>query len=120
MPEDLLKKVAQNISDAGSAVSKIATTQSPGLNTMTTEISSLADPLSHVGDGIFLQTRTATVIAGVCVWVAMFVSCQQVRALQAADIISCFPIYSGARKLNLPILIFPGGENGRPRGKQSN
>lgn len=38
------------------------------------------DPLLHVGDGIFLQTKTAQVLAGVFVWAALFVTCQQVRA----------------------------------------
>jgi len=36
------------------------------------------DPLLHVGDGIFLQTKTAQVLAGVCVWAALFITCQQV------------------------------------------
>uniref|UniRef100_A0A1B0EZZ4 Uncharacterized protein n=1 Tax=Phlebotomus papatasi TaxID=29031 RepID=A0A1B0EZZ4_PHLPP len=35
------------------------------------------DPLSHVGDGIFLQTKTAQGIAGAFVWVALFLTCQQ-------------------------------------------
>lgn len=38
------------------------------------------DPLSHVGDGIFLQTKTAQVLAGIFVWAALFITCQQVRA----------------------------------------
>lgn len=37
------------------------------------------DPLLHVGDGIFLQTKTAQVLAGIFVWAALFVTCQQVR-----------------------------------------
>lgn len=36
------------------------------------------EPLLHVGDGIFLQTKTAQVLAGVCVWAALFITCQQV------------------------------------------
>lgn len=40
--------------------------------------SSAMDPLSHVGDGIFLQTKTAQGIAGAFVWVALFLTCQQV------------------------------------------
>ncbi|KAH8390597.1 hypothetical protein KR215_006612 [Drosophila sulfurigaster] len=36
------------------------------------------DPLLHVGDGIFLQTKTAQVLAGVFVWAALFVTCQQI------------------------------------------
>lgn len=39
------------------------------------------DPLSHVGDGIFLQTKTAQGIAGAFVWVALFLTCQQVGSL---------------------------------------
>lgn len=56
-----------------------ATTIKPNLIIRVTEAASMAmDPLSHVGDGIFLQTKTAQGIAGVCVWVALFLSCQQV------------------------------------------
>lgn len=36
------------------------------------------DPLSHVGDGIFLQTKTAQGIALTFVLVALFLACQQV------------------------------------------
>ncbi|KAL7731930.1 hypothetical protein ACLKA6_016982 [Drosophila palustris] len=36
------------------------------------------DPLLHVGDGIFLQTKTAQVLAGIFVWAALFVTCQQI------------------------------------------
>lgn len=36
------------------------------------------DPFNHVGDGIFLQTNTAQYLAGICVWVALFLTCQQV------------------------------------------
>lgn len=54
------------------------------MSSVSTDISSAAalaiDPLSHVGDGIFLQTKTAQVLAGVCVWVALFLSCQQVNS----------------------------------------
>lgn len=39
---------------------------------------SAIDPLSHVGDGVFLQTKTAQGIAGIFVWVALFITCQQV------------------------------------------
>ena len=46
---------------------------------VTTESGIIMDPLSHVGDGIFLQTKTAQGIAGVFVWVALFITCQQVR-----------------------------------------
>ncbi|ALC44091.1 CG12004 [Drosophila busckii] len=36
------------------------------------------DPLLHVGDGIFLQTKTAQVLAGVFVLASLFVTCQQI------------------------------------------
>lgn len=35
------------------------------------------DPLAHVGDGIFLQTKTCQGLAGIAVWVALFITCQQ-------------------------------------------
>lgn len=40
--------------------------------------SSALDPLAHVGDGIFLQTKTAQGIAGAFVWMALFLTCQQI------------------------------------------
>uniref|UniRef100_A0A182SW77 Uncharacterized protein n=1 Tax=Anopheles maculatus TaxID=74869 RepID=A0A182SW77_9DIPT len=37
------------------------------------------DPIiNHVGDGIFLQAKTAQIFAGICVWMALFITCQQV------------------------------------------
>lgn len=58
------------------------TTKAPNLMVRVTEASAAAlameDPLSHVGDGIFLQTKTAQGIAGAFVWVALFLTCQQV------------------------------------------
>lgn len=42
------------------------------------QVASAIDPLSHVGDGIFLQTKTAQGLAGAFVWVALFLTCQQV------------------------------------------
>ncbi|XP_067647049.1 transmembrane protein 184B isoform X1 [Eurosta solidaginis] len=36
------------------------------------------DPLSHVGDGIFLQTKTAQGLATIFVWAALFITCQQI------------------------------------------
>ncbi|XP_063702651.1 transmembrane protein 184B isoform X2 [Culicoides brevitarsis] len=38
----------------------------------------LVDPLTHVGDGIFLQSKTAQVMAGAFVWMALFITCQQI------------------------------------------
>ncbi|XP_037047502.1 transmembrane protein 184B-like isoform X1 [Bradysia coprophila] len=57
------------------------TTKTPNLMVRVTETSAAAlamDPLSHVGDGIFLQTKTAQGIAGAFVWVALFLTCQQI------------------------------------------
>jgi Organic solute transporter Ostalpha len=34
--------------------------------------------LAHVGDGIFLQTKTCQITAGIAVWVALFITCQQI------------------------------------------
>lgn len=34
--------------------------------------------LSHVGDGIFLNSKTCQVFAGIAVWIALFITCQQV------------------------------------------
>lgn len=67
------------------STSTIPTTLSPtqSMASVTTELShtaalAIGDPLSHVGDGIFLQTKTAQGLAGICVWVALFLTCQQV------------------------------------------
>ncbi|XP_031640660.1 transmembrane protein 184B isoform X2 [Contarinia nasturtii] len=38
----------------------------------------LVPGLSHVGDGYFLQSKTAQGLAGICVWVALFLTCQQI------------------------------------------
>lgn len=49
---------------------------------MSTVASNLAqgiDPLSHVGDGIFLQTKTAKGLSFICVFFALFITCQQVN-----------------------------------------
>ena len=44
------------------------------------------DPLiSHVGDGIFLQTKTAQGLAGIFVWIALFITCQQVGGVFFVD-----------------------------------
>lgn len=34
--------------------------------------------LPHVGDGIFLQTKTCQGLAGLSVWIALFITCQQI------------------------------------------
>lgn len=66
------------------------TTVTPLLTTITSNIvvkmtqdhstGHLVDPLtlSHVGDGIFLQSKTAQIMAGAFVWMALFITCQQV------------------------------------------
>lgn len=61
-----------------------ATTKPQSFMIRVTEASAAAlamDPLSHVGDGIFLQTKTAQGIAGAFVWVALFITCQQVSMI---------------------------------------
>lgn len=67
-------------------------------------MSNSLEPLLHVGDGIFLQTKTAQVLAGVCVWAALFITCQQVSssALELLAVIiinnlSPFQIYQHLR-----------------------
>jgi len=62
----------------------------------TTDVSDLAD-VSKEGTPIFLQTRAAQVIAGVFVWVALFLTCQQVSAI----LIRFECIYSKKKKNNL-------------------
>lgn len=72
--------------DALNSTSTTTTTNTPTqtMASVTTELShtaalAISDPLSHVGDGIFLQTKTAQGLAGICVWVALFLTCQQVN-----------------------------------------
>lgn len=70
----------------------VRTTEIPVVNSQLTAM----DPLSHVGDGIFLQTKTAQGIAGAFVWVALFLTCQQVcllfvTVLEVLNKIHCFP-----------------------------
>lgn len=54
-------------------------TQSTLMASVSTSTSAIDLSFRHVGDGIFLQTNTSQVLAGVCVWVALFLTCQQVR-----------------------------------------
>ncbi|XP_037935522.1 transmembrane protein 184B isoform X1 [Teleopsis dalmanni] len=58
------------------------TTFKPNYNLRVTsakDMSTPIDPLiSHVGDGIFLQTKTAQGLAGIFVWAALFITCQQI------------------------------------------
>lgn len=53
---------------------------------------SAMDPLSHVGDGVFLQTKTAQGLAGVFVWVALFITCQQVNNTSIDLYMNCWII----------------------------
>lgn len=46
----------------------------------TTDVSDLAD-VPKEGTPIFLQTRAAQVIAGIFVWIALFLTCQQVSTI---------------------------------------
>ncbi|XP_030386158.1 transmembrane protein 184B isoform X2 [Scaptodrosophila lebanonensis] len=77
-----LIEAALNASSGGAAGNaSTATTLKSSSNyvvQMKEEVSAPLDQLSHMGDGIFLQTKTAQVLAGVCVWAALFVTCQQI------------------------------------------
>lgn len=68
--------------EAAAAAVQAATTKGPTFMVQVKEQSAAAlamEPIiSHVGDGIFLQTKTAQGIAGAFVWVALFLTCQQV------------------------------------------
>lgn len=57
-----------------------STTVHPNIVVQMTEHFSASDPfpISHVGDGIFLQSKTAKFLAGAFVWMALFITCQQV------------------------------------------
>lgn len=86
-PDDVLNSTASPISSSTATTitttTVLSTTQSTLMTTVATDISHAAamaiDPLiSHVGDGVFLQTKTAQGLAGICVWVALFITCQQV------------------------------------------
>lgn len=45
----------------------------------TTDVGNLLADVPKEGTPIFLQTRAAQVIAGIFVWVALFLTCQQVH-----------------------------------------
>lgn len=47
-------------------------------STMHTDSPLAPQVLLHVGDGIFLQTKMCQVTAGIAVWVALFITCQQI------------------------------------------
>lgn len=68
--------------EAAATAVEAATTKGPTFMVQVKEqsVAALAmEPIiSHVGDGIFLQTKTAQGIAGAFVWVALFLTCQQV------------------------------------------
>lgn len=82
-PDNLLKSTIVSTSSTSASILK-SPTQSSLMASIPPEISKastilIGDPLSHVGDGIFLQTKTAQGLAGICVWVALFITCQQVN-----------------------------------------
>ncbi|XP_004526769.1 transmembrane protein 184B isoform X2 [Ceratitis capitata] len=58
--------------------SATTTTLKPNFIVQAKPMTSQIDPLSHVGDGIFLQTKTAQGLATIFVWVALFITCQQI------------------------------------------
>lgn len=63
------------------AINKSSTTNNLTLlnhSTMSTESPLAQQVLLHVGDGIFLQTKMCQVTAGIAVWVALFITCQQI------------------------------------------
>lgn len=73
-----------NTSESVSAVNDTVTQQNYAIQmSAIAQISAMSamDPLSHVGDGVFLQTKTAQGLAGIFVWVALFITCQQVFKL---------------------------------------
>lgn len=79
-----LTETALNVTRTA-ATALVNATTSVKLNYMP-QISAAAtpiDPLSHVGDGIFLQTKTAQGLAGIFVWAALFITCQQVGGVFA-------------------------------------
>lgn len=70
-----MSSVSPDITNSTAAARHYAPMDAP---TTTASVSSAIDPLSHVGDGIFLQTKTAQGLAGAFVWVALFLTCQQI------------------------------------------
>lgn len=72
------------LSSTISSITSSSTTTAPTQSTLMaiSKAPAIVDPLSHVGDGIFLQTKTAQGLAGICVWVALFLTCQQVSLNQ--------------------------------------
>lgn len=66
--------------DNANAVNLTSTTTAPTQSVPSHPSDGIGDPFNHVGDGIFLQTNTAQGLAGICVWVALFLTCQQVSS----------------------------------------
>lgn len=67
--------------DNANAVNLTAsTTTAPTQSVLSHTSDGISDPFNHVGDGIFLQTTTAKSLAAFCVWVALFLTCQQVSS----------------------------------------
>lgn len=79
-PENILNSTVSSISS--STISTVPSNLMASVTANITRAAAMAiDPLSHVGDGIFLQTKTAQGLAGICVWVALFLTCQQVNQI---------------------------------------
>ncbi|KAG5677182.1 hypothetical protein PVAND_006963 [Polypedilum vanderplanki] len=66
-PSDAINKTSSNLTLRDHTM-----TESPALPVLDPQL------LSHVGDGIFLQTKTCQITAGIAVWVALFITCQQI------------------------------------------
>lgn len=79
---DALLNATTEIASTVAAAVLNATTQTPPPPFMVMATDSHTNlamgELSHVGDGIFLQSKTALGIAGAFVCVALFLTCQQV------------------------------------------
>lgn len=79
---DIINATIATVTTVTTAAVEAATTKGPTFLVQVKEQSAAAlgmEPIiSHVGDGIFLQTKTAQGIAGAFVWVALFLTCQQV------------------------------------------
>lgn len=66
---------------SGVAVTGVRAFINPSDKMSTTTDASVTTEIPKEGTPIFLQTRAAQCIAGVFVWVALFLTCQQVPSL---------------------------------------
>lgn len=73
---------------SGVAVTGIYTFVNPDKMSTTTDVSDLVESPKE-GTPIFLQTRAAQCIAGVFVWVALFLTCQQVLIIIGNSLMMC-------------------------------